>query len=203
MKSAAIAAGCGTFAFVFVWAQMGMFSSPEPKEEAEVVAAPVVVVEKKKPAAPFPEALSPACKGQAVAEAAALDIKEKKTSYRLAFVKVAGGLHSWHSHLKEDWKAENVEQTELVVVLGPQRKTLLSVQTYANGAPPVSRYKLELEASIVAARSGKVLAYKHFVSMPRPVAQLEAWELTAIEEPVRFGTVFSWVASKTLAGFSE
>lgn len=198
MKAAALAAGCGVFAFVLVGIQMGTFSEPAPKIVAQEEPAKV----EKKPAK-FPEALAPACKGQPVPEAADVDVRERKPAYRLALIKVAGGLHSWHTHLKSDWKADTVEATEFVVVLSPQRKTLLSVQHYPNGAPPVSRYKFELEASVVAAKSGRVLCYKKFVSVPRPVNNIEAWELTAIEEPVTFATVFNWAASQAHAGFVQ
>lgn len=195
MKSAALAAGCGTFAFILLGFQMGMFSPAEPRPKDDSPPPPIV---DKKPPVPFPEALSPACKGQPVHEAADIDPKAEKTSYRFVFLKAAGGLHSWHDNLKSEWQAETVEETQLVIVLGPQRKTLLSVQHYPNGAPSVSRYKFEMEASLVAAKAGRVLAQKRFVSMPRPVAQVESWELTAIEQPVAFSTVYNWAASQAL-----
>lgn len=198
MKAVALAAGCGVFAFVLVGVQMGMFSEPVAKEKP---AEPPIV--EKKPPAPFPDALVPACKGQPVPAAAEINFRERKETYRLAFLKVAGGLHSWQSHLKSDWTADTVENTELVIVLSPQRRSLLNVQHYPNGAPSVYRYKFELEASIVAAKSGRVLAYKKFVSIPRAINHIEAWDLTAIEEPVTFSTVFNWASSQALGGFVE
>ena len=54
---------------------------------------------------------------------------------------------------------------------------------------------------MVEAQTGKVLGNRVFVNMPRGIKPLEAWELTAIGQPVSFSTVFRWVSSNAKTGF--
>src|SRR5262245_55806455 len=196
MKTFTVFLGVGAFAFVAMAFQLGFFESsrfadadskPEDVKESNFV--------------PFPEALAPACQFKPVAQAAVYDPDSHKP-HPIAFLKQNGQLHeTWQEYLKPEWQAETVESTELVVVLGQEQKTALSVQYYPNGAPPVTRYKYELEVHVVAAKTGKVLGRNRFVSIPRRVQKLEAWELTALGQPVSFTTVYNWVAGLALAGF--
>lgn len=196
MKAFGLFVGVGTFAFVAMAFQLGFFESSrfgdaENKGEEKKVSE----------LAPFPEALTPACHGKAVPQAADYDSGSRKP-HPMVFLKHNGELHeTWQEFLKPEWLAESVEKTELVVVLGPERKTALSVQYYPNGAPPVTRYKYELEVYVMAAKTGKLLGRNRFVSIPRGVQKLEAWELTALGQPVSFTTVYNWVAGLALAGF--
>lgn len=152
-----------------------------------------------KPRSRFPQDLAPAAQGLPVPQAAGCDGSAKQI--RMAILRPNGTLHPWHDKLPEEWQAETVEGTHFVLVVGGQHKTHLSTQRYPNGAPPVARYQFELEASVVEAKTGKVLAYRHFLNVPRPVRNLEIWELTTIGEPVAFQTVFNWFASLARAEF--
>src|SRR5262249_48501016 len=107
----------------------------------------------------------------------------------------------WQELVQDDWRAESVASTELVVVVGRDRETHLSTQYYANNAPPVRRYKYELEVRVLAARTGDVLGRNRFISTPRPIRPGEAWELTKIGQPVSFKTVYDWVTTQAKAGF--
>jgi hypothetical protein len=195
MKTFTIFLGVGAFAFVAMAFQLGFFEGnhfgdAEFKDE-----------ENNPPASlPFPEGLAPACRGKGVPQAATFDASSQKP-HPLVFLNQNGQLHeTWQEFLKPEWQAETVEGTELVVVLSPEHKTVLSVQYYPNNAPPVTRYKYELEVHVVVAKTGKVLGRNRFVSIPRKVQRVEAWELTALGQPVSFTTVYNWVAGLALSG---
>ena len=196
MKTFSVFLGVGAFAFVAMAFQLGFFESSrfaDADSKSEDV--------KKSDFAPFPETLAPASQFKPVAQAAVYDPESRKP-HPIVFLKQNGQLHeTWQEYLKPEWQAETVESTELVVVLGHEQKTALSVQYYPNGAPPVTRYKYELEVHVVEAKTGKVLGRNRFVSIPRRVQKLESWELTALGQPVSFTTVYNWVAGLALAGF--
>ncbi|MFO0970174.1 MAG: hypothetical protein U0793_31875 [Gemmataceae bacterium] len=203
MKPYLIATLVGGAAFVFMSYQLDWLGSPTNEDEPQAEA-----VEPKKEAPKpgkklkFPDDLAPAARARAVPEAASFSPDAK--IYPLVFMKANGRLfEKWQEKLNENWAAESVEQTMLVVVLGPHKKSFVDRTTYPNGAPPIERYRWELEVSVVEARTGKVLTNRNFVNMPRPIKKLESWELTAIGAPVDFRTVYSWVVSNARAGFPE
>ena len=195
MKAFSLFLGIGAFAFVAMAFQLGLFegsrfADEDPKPQDDKAA---------KAAAPFPDSLVPVCHGRGVPQAAAYDPDTHKP-HKLVFLKANGELHeTWQEYLKPEWLAETVEETELVVAVGEEYKTLLSVHYY-NRAPTVKRYKYELEVQVLEARTGKVLGRNRFVSIPRAIDRVEAWELTALGQPVSFTTVYNWVAGLTLAG---
>jgi len=201
MKVAFISGGIGLFAFVLMAMQTGVldFSSATDDDEE---AAPV---EPKAPPAPvalkFPEALAPAIRGNAVPQAASY-VPEARP-HRMVFLKPTGLIHDWQEHLHDDWAADSVENTELVIVVSPQQKTFLSVQRYPNGAPPVERFQYDLEVAVIVPKEGRVLIKQRFQSIPRPIKNKEAWELTAIGQPVAFRTVYSWLSSRAQTGFPQ
>lgn len=194
MKTAGICAVAGLVAFLLMGLQLGLLGRPSSPPENQPAPEPSKTFHR----APFPQTLAPACRGLPVPQAA--EIKRVGDGHPMVFLLTNGTLHSWQEDLKPAWQAESVEDTQYVVVLGPQRKIFVSIQTYPNGAPPVSRYKYELDASVVEAKSGRVLAYKRFITQPRPVKSMEAWELTAIGEPVTFQEVYHWAAALALQG---
>lgn len=192
MKTLGVCGVGGAVAFFVMSLQMGLFRQPGPEAaEPEAAASQPAKPKPPKEPLPYPEGLYPACRGKPVLEAAAF--KRGAGPQPLVFLRSNGTVHSWQEHLEEEWDAQTVETTRLIVVLSRQRKIEVGVQTYANGAPPVHRYRYELDAHLVEARTGNVLARKRFVSHPRQVRQLEAWELTALGEPVSFREVFNWV----------
>jgi hypothetical protein len=146
--------------------------------------------------AKFPQELAPAGKAQPVPVAAAYEPGDRP--HKMVFLKPSGGLHAWHDSLSgyhEEWYADSVESTELVVVVGVGRKLEVSHHTYPNGAPPITRYQYDLEASLVEAKTGRVLAHRWFQNRPRGIRPTEAWELTAIGSPVSYQTVFRWASN--------
>jgi hypothetical protein len=160
-------------------------------------------VEAKKPTrAKFPEDLAPAARAQPVPAAADFAVANKP--HKLAFLKPNGAPHKWQEDAdgySEEWAATSVEETELVIVVTSQTKTMIERVHFTNG-PPVDRNRFELEASVIEAKTGKVLAHRQFVNMPRAIGRQELYELTALGSPVRYLTVFNWIASQARGGFS-
>jgi hypothetical protein len=199
MKSYFVCALLCMFGFFAMGMQLGWFrpvSEAEFEEEAEASAE--VLEEEEQPLvkrARFPIDLAPAAKAQPVPEAAAFEPGDRP--HKLALFRANGNLHEWHDNLEgyhPDWCAYTVEETELVVVIGGYRKIKLSYHTYPNGAPPVTRFQYNLEASVIEARTGRVLAYRQFQNIPRPLRQVEDWSLTMIGAPVNYRNVFRWAS---------
>lgn len=199
--------GCTTaaaLAFLFMGLQTGLFVTHPVDSETEVEgeeAPPTAVVQKKK-RAKFPEDLAPAARAKPVAAAAEYRPSDDK-AHKLVCLKVSGGLHPWQEDVvsySEEWAAGNVEETELVLVVAPQvRKTIQKI-SFVNG-PPVERNQWEVEISVVEAKSGKVLGNRSFVNIPRPIRNLEEYELTALGSPVKYLHVFNWLQNQARAGF--
>ena len=195
MKTFALCMGCGVAAFLFMGFQGSFFSpSRDDDDSPEAPAKPAPAVRLR-----FPDDLVPAVHRKPVPGAAQYDRTAK--GHRLAFFR-DGKLHrQWQDLLKDEWRAESVEKTELVVVLGQDVKTFLSITHYPNGAPPITRYRYDLKVSVVEAKTGTVLAEQRFASEPRSIRPVEDWGLMTIGQPVSFTTVYNWVASRSLAGF--
>jgi hypothetical protein len=202
MKAFALFLGCAALAFL-IGLQMGMFGVSA--EEAEETPAQAVVETKPAPApaAPFPQALAASVRGIGVPQAADYDPKSRRPHPLVILTHSGKLLQDWQKLLNEDWQAETVEKTELVLIVGSDHKTLISKQFYPNNAPPVFRYRYDLDVRVVAAKTGVILGRNHFVSMPRNIKRVEAWELTALGQPVSFTTVFNWLSSHALAGFPK
>lgn len=214
MKNAAICTVAGGLAFVLMALQFD-WSSEDAVTEAPAVEAKTL---EKKQAAPaktsdkpvakkaykpkFPQDLAPALSAYPVPEAAAFSPSDK--IYPMVFLKTSGLVYQeWQDRLNEGWCAETVEDTQLVVVLGPHRKIFVNRTDYPNGAPPIDRFRWELEVSVVEAKTGKVRANRSFANVPRAIKPREAWELTEIGAPVAFKTVYNWVVSNARVNFPD
>jgi hypothetical protein len=150
--------------------------------------------------ADFPEDLAPAARGEAVPKAAAF--KKRAETHPAVVLDRRGRLHAWHQRLQPGWVADSVETTEVVLVVSTQRKTLLQVQTYASGAPPVRRYRYDLDAWLMEAKTGKEIASKRFSSIARPIMPRELWQLTELGDPVAWAEVSQWMR-EVLADYLE
>ncbi len=200
MKTLGLCVGIGVLAFVLAGYQAGIFRDlPHPGETA----TGPVAAKKTEPTpakARFPRDLAPAARAEAVPQAAAYD--PDATFHRFAILKTNGALYEeWQEKLKDEWQTDSVENTSLVIVVAPVKKTFVEIIHYPGGAPPISRYKYEVEASIIEAETGKVLANRLFINMPRDIVRIETWATTALGSPVEFRTVFNWAASSARAGF--
>jgi len=195
MKALFICASLSAVVFVAMGMQLGMFGGNR-RASNETPETPVV--EKKPVAAPkakFPDELAPSARGEPVAVAAAFEPGDRP--HKLVFLRSSGEIHPWHedhSGYHEDWWTMTVEKVELVVVIGASRRFALETIHYPNGAPPITRYRHDLEAAVVEAKTGQVLANIVFQNMPRQIKKLESWERTALGAPVSYHTVFHWAA---------
>lgn len=198
MKTALLCATISGAAFLLMGWQTGMFDTPPEAAASADQEKPELT---RLSSIKFPADLAPAARAEPVPQAA--DIPSDRKTFKTVVLRTSGILDKWQEYLPEEWRAYRVQDTQIVLVVGPQKKSFLSKQHYPNGAPPVSRYKFEMEASVVAAKSGKVLSWRRFENIPRPVKNREAWELTEISRPVAWRTVFDWLKHQALAGFPE
>jgi hypothetical protein len=195
MKTVAVWSGIAAVIFIVMVLQM---QRRDGTEETPSDSAPVEV---DTPVAHFPEDLAPAAKAQPVPAAA--EYKPTNEPHLMAFMRVNGTLHPWQERLREDWKAESVRETELVVVVGTPLKRFINRIDYPNGAPPIDRYVFELEISVIEAKTGKILHNRFFRNVPRQVERMEAWETTTIGRTVSLQQVFNYVSRLSKAGFPE
>ncbi len=200
MKTFLICSGVGIVAFLSMGMLLGIvpatvFETPEVGDTASYQP-------RKKPVEPkFPDALVPAAQAVPVPEAS--EFIPANESHGMVVVRPDGVLHDWNEQVNNDWAATSVAKTELVVVVGVQKKSISSVHHYPNGAPSVTRYRHDLEASVVEAKTGKVLANRVFTNLPRPLAGVERWETTSIGRVVSHRTVLAWVMKHAQKGFPD
>ena len=214
MKAAIAIASLGGVLILFAGLQAGWFG-PNRRADAEALVAaeqideaPKAIAKKAKqpkeappPPAAFPADLAPAARAQAVPKAA--EYKPSADAHKLVFLKVNGALHPWHKthgEYNDDWHTENVEDAALVVVVGEPRKTFIDRIPFSVG-PPVDRFRWDLDVSVVAAKTGKVLASRSFVNLPRAIGKIEDMGLVTIGTPVQYRTVFLWVSGQAKVGF--
>ncbi|MCS7045761.1 MAG: hypothetical protein NZO58_05350 [Gemmataceae bacterium] len=192
MKAFLICSILGGLGFVAMGLHQGLFGSSRTLSKLfgthEEVKAP-------EPArAKFPQALAPAAHGKPVPEAAPYEIADRP--HKLVFLKTNGREHPWqeeHANHNGDWCTTKVEEVELIVVVGPSRELLVEQKVYHN-APPVDRYQYDLEAWLVEAKTGAVLARRKFQNRPRLARSREDFATTRIGAPVSYHTVFRWAA---------
>jgi hypothetical protein len=201
MKMLAIWAGVGAMGFMFIGMQVGLFQPRQKadksaqEDEARPDAAPA------KPVAKFPQDLAPCAQAKPVPAAAEYQFGPEP--HPVVFLRLDGSLHPWQEHVRDQWQAETVAQTELAVIVGTPRRTQVSYHTYPNGAPPITRWQFELEISVIEAKTGKILANRLFRNVPRPLMRIESWETTTIGRTVSLQQVFRWVSRTSQGGFPE
>jgi hypothetical protein len=198
MKAAVLCSVVAGLTFFGAAWQLGIFApaaTPEKKVEA-------VVVKETPKRANFPEDLAPAARAKPVEQAKGFIASDKPC--KLVFLRVNGTvMEKWQEQLEgraDDWMATTVENTELVVVLGTQKKSLVERVPYGN-APPVDRNRYELEVSVVDPKTGKVLGNRVFVNEPRRMNSVETWDLTAVGHAVTWRPVFNWITTHAPSGF--
>ena len=198
MKMVAVLAGCGGLVFLVIGYQARLSQGSSGEQETSTELA-------KPPAAPFPQALFPACQGQAVAQAA--EYKSGNGAHPLVFFHLDNKntwtvFEDWQERVAEEWQATEVEKTQLVVLVSKQKKVFHDRTPFQEG-PPVTRYKFELDVYVRAAKSGEVLCHKHFINLPRHFRDWEEMKLTALGLPVAYKDVFSWLTTQAQQGFEQ
>lgn len=198
MKVFALCAGISVAAFVAMGYQAGLFDDAPPAGPRAEPAAKAQAKKKERPA-PFPDALVDACRGRPVPQAG--EYKPGPGPFRVVFFDTQHAVHDWQEKIDEEWAAESVETTQLIVVVGKNYKTPIERIDYPNNAPPVTRWKFDMDVYVVAARTGEVLTKKRFISMPREISDLEDWDLTGLGGPVSLPIVFDWLRMQARLGF--
>ncbi len=228
MKIYALCAVSSTLVFIagLAW-QSGSFNEDLPEGEEEVAAevtepapapsgvSPVAAnpaPAAKSPSTPavkpgtpakrlrFPQDLAPAAQARKVEKAATF--KPSVEPHKVAVMKPDGSLHDWHESFPEDWRAYRVEEAELVVVVGPQKKIFIDETSFSNG-PPIRRYTFEVTVSVVVPKTGRVVGYKTFRHVPRAIRNWELFATTMIGRAVPWSFVFQWVETMAHIGFPE
>jgi hypothetical protein len=186
-----VACAVGAFVVVQLYVGGGLGFADTAAEKLPVAEEP--------PAALFPEALVPATRGESVPQAAAF-VPNAKEPHPTVILQRSGVLfEEWHTRLQPGWQAETVEMTELVLIVGPQKKSSLQVITYPNGAPPITRYRHDVDAWLVEAKTGKELARQRFTTIARAVRPVENWDLTELGQPVDLPEVSEWLKEQAAA----
>jgi hypothetical protein len=187
MRTAAICVVCAILAFVIMQVAMhtSLFSVAGEADDK-------VTTEKKapEPDAVFPEDLAPLARGKAVPRAGTW--MKRDTARCAVLAQWTGQLHRWNDSLDPSWKSGAVEETELVIVVSKQTKTLLEVVPYQQG-PPVRRYRYDMNAWLVEAKSGQTLTARHFTSIAPTARRYADFALTELGEPVDWPQVEQWV----------
>jgi hypothetical protein len=188
MKIAIVCVVCAIGAFAVMHLHLsGQLGGGDDEPEVEVKPP-----EKEKPVRhKFPDALAPAARGEPVPQAA--DFDKSSETHPAVVLDRDGRLHDWYKRLQPGWQSDAVEDTELIIVVGTQRKTMLQLITYPNGAPPVRRYRYDMDAWLVEAKTGKELGKKRFTTIARPIRPVENWDLTELGDPVEWASVSEWV----------
>lgn len=150
----------------------------------------------------FPEdlAVTTQARPRPVPQAAAF--KASSGPHKLAVLRPGGEVHEWQEYFPEDWRAARVDETELVVVVGSQKKLFVDETAFQNG-PPIKRYMYDLVVSVVEPKTGRVIGYRTFRNVPRSIRPREAYETTTLGRPVSWSTVFRWVSNHARIGFPE
>jgi hypothetical protein len=185
MKTVVIAIVCCVGAFVGLQLHLGFDGGSDGSQKP-----------KQTSAAAFPKTLARAVKGEAVPEAAAF--RPAAEIHPAVVLDQTGKLHEWHDRLQQEWQADTVETTELVLVLGDQKQTFLGKTHYVN-APGIRRYRYDLKAWLIEAKTGRTLASRTFTSEARATEAGERYATTELGDPVAWGPVGQWLRDATAA----
>lgn len=81
--------------------------------------------------------------------------------HRLVILDVSGVLHEWNRFVPSDWLPSTIGENELVVLLGQEREIALDTMSYVlpsgSEAPPITRYRFEMDVEVREARTGQAL----------------------------------------------
>jgi WD40 repeat protein len=90
-------------------------------------------------------------------------------------------LNDWNELLPFGWSPSVISETELVVLIGPEREINLGSQSYTIG-PSITAYRYETDLELREARTGQTLAtYTFEGSDPRPFPERAPVDMTRLE----------------------
>jgi hypothetical protein len=143
-------------------------------------------------------AMSPVVSGQGLPEAALYD-PNKPGPHHVVILTTAGLAYSnWNELLPYDWSPSSVDETELVVLIGPERERALQTQQYERPDNAtlydVTAYSPEVDVELREARTGRTLATSTFTgSDPRPFPESLAESITRLEGSVVYTALEDWL----------
>ncbi len=146
----------------------------------------------EEPTAVWSDSLAPATTLEPV-EGAAQWPRQADQIPRIAILDQEGKLHPWHASLPDDWRAESVAETDLVLMLSQPEKPHTSEIVF----PSPGEHRLS--AYLIEARVGKVLKSLRFVGKPLSVVGKESSETNEAVEAIPFDQVVHWVKQEIRA----
>ena len=231
------------FALIFLFTtgcntEPNLFISPTPTSSPTPISSPIPTSSPTPIFTPIPiihaiaSAMLPIISGQGVPGAAVYDSDEpgphpvmlmttSGTAYveKLEEVSLGGSnyytLDDWNELLPYEWSPASINETELVVLIGPEQEYNLGYQTYSVG-PNITAYQYEVDMELRESRTGQTLAtYTFKGSDPRPFPEqapinqkrlegthllytdLEAWLCHSVTPKG------CWIPLKTLEGWVD
>ena len=127
------------------------------------------------------QALSPVLSGQAVPGAALYDPSLPGPHKVMILTSDSDPDNFWTMGLPSGWLATSLGETELVAILGPERKIDLGSQAY-NIGPDITAYRYENDLQLREARTGRVVDTFTFKGTdPGPFPQTASYITTSID----------------------
>src|SRR3990170_5255268 len=112
-------------------------------------------------------ALAPLISGQGVPEAAAFD-PNNPGPHTVVILDVSGTPNiELNDLLPQEWLPASIRETELVVLVSPEREVFLGTQAY-EGGPPISAYRYEVDLELREALTGRTLDRATFKGVNPP-----------------------------------
>ena len=130
--------------------------TPQPTSTPTPTATPTLT---PTPALPsILAAMAPVAEGQGVAEAAIYN-PDEPGPHRLVLLETSGSPHAWNDRRLTDWLPSSVSETELVVLIGPEREVALGSARYKWGHEicEITRYRFEMDVEVRKARTGRTM----------------------------------------------
>jgi WD40 repeat protein len=147
-------------------------------------------------------AMEPVASGKGVPEATAFD-PSRPAPHRFVILSQSGAPHEWNESILPEWLPSSVAETELVVIVGPEREIELDTQSYIGG-PPITRYRFEADVEVREAHSGNILWMTTLRGAdPGPFPKYAPVEMTRLEgEHVSYALLVDFLCPRILPACS-
>jgi WD40 repeat protein len=102
-------------------------------------------------------AMAPVVSGQGVPEAGTYDPNSPGPHHFVVLTSSGKAYHDWNDNFPYSWSPSSVSDTELVILIGPEREVKRGSQSYSGGSD-ITSYQYEADLELREARTGKTLA---------------------------------------------
>ena len=146
------------------------------------------IVMTTRPATEVLAALAPACQQQAVTGAG--DYSTSSASpVHLVLLNETGNVHMWTGKLPAEWRPDNTSDAEVVAcATGKPERIKIETCSYILG-PSITRYKESMTVTVIAPKTGVVLAAFAVDDVPRKCMSTEAQKVTELYGSLTFDMV--------------